>query len=63
VWRRERAAEQGMPAFVVMNDTTLRELARRRPRTLDELGEVPGFGAKRTARYGESLLTLLSSAG
>src|SRR5690606_27723810 len=46
-WRRGVAQAQGVPAYVVALDRTLAEIAGRRPRTLDELAEVPGFGRSR----------------
>lgn len=55
-WRAERAREQGVPAYVVFHDATLREVAVRQPGTLGELGELPGVGEKKLATYGESLL-------
>ncbi len=54
--RRDLAERQGVPAYVVFNDRTLREMARRRPRTAAELLEVPGVGAVKLERYGSAFL-------
>jgi ATP-dependent DNA helicase RecQ len=49
-----------VPAYVVAHDKTLLELARRRPRSLLELADVPGFGPTKIARYGERFLRELT---
>ena len=59
-WRLERSKADGVPAFVVFPDTTLRELARRRPTTDTDLLAVPGVGPAKLAAYGESLKQLLA---
>jgi ATP-dependent DNA helicase RecQ len=58
-WRRGVAQAQGVPAYVVALDRTLAEIAARRPRTPDELAEVPGFGRSRVERYGKAILAIL----
>jgi DNA helicase-2/ATP-dependent DNA helicase PcrA len=62
VWRRERARADGVPAFVVFHDTTLLELADRRPATRSELADVPGFGPVKVERYADDLLAALAAA-
>ncbi|SES36832.1 ATP-dependent DNA helicase RecQ [Streptomyces qinglanensis] len=59
-WRAEQAREQGVPAYVVFHDATLREIAVRRPGTLGELGEITGVGEKKLATYGEGVLAALA---
>ena len=51
-----------MPAYVVAKDTTLAEIAKRRPSSLAELGLVDGFGPSRLDAYGESFLRALREA-
>jgi ATP-dependent DNA helicase RecQ len=55
-WRRETAATQGVPAFIVMHDTTLEALCRACPATLAELRAVPGIGERKLETYGRALL-------
>jgi ATP-dependent DNA helicase RecQ len=62
VWRREEARGQGVPAYVILHDSTLLELARRRPRDLLQMNGITGIGAKRLERYGAALLRLLRPA-
>ncbi len=58
-WRAAQAKEQGVPAYVIFHDTTLRELATRRPANLSELGTVTGVGEAKLAKYGEGVLEVL----
>ena len=60
-WRLERSQEDAVPAYVVLHDATLRELAALRPRTKDELAGVKGFGPVKLERYGDDLLAVLAS--
>ncbi|HEU0337650.1 MAG TPA: ATP-dependent DNA helicase RecQ [Gaiellaceae bacterium] len=61
-WRRERSRTDGVPAYVVLHDATLDELAAVRPTSLAELGRVKGFGPVKVERYGEDLLAVLEGA-
>jgi ATP-dependent DNA helicase RecQ len=54
--RREIAAERGVPAYVVLHDSTLRDLARLRPERLDDLRAVRGIGERKLADLGARLL-------
>jgi ATP-dependent DNA helicase RecQ len=58
-WRGQTAREQGVPAYVILHDRTLNELAARRPQTDAELLEVAGIGQAKADRYGAALLELL----
>ncbi len=59
-WRADLAREQGVPAYVILHDKTLRELAARRPPNFPDLLSVPGIGQAKAERYGEALLRLLA---
>jgi ATP-dependent DNA helicase RecQ len=61
--RAQLAAEARLPAYCIAHDRTLAELARRQPRTMLELADVPGFGAAKLAKYGERLLRALHDGG
>jgi ATP-dependent DNA helicase RecQ len=54
--RRELAAERGVPPYVILHDRSLRDLARRRPATRDELLAVHGIGQAKADAYGAALL-------
>jgi ATP-dependent DNA helicase RecQ len=58
-WRGEQARRQRVPAYVVLHNSHLEEIASRKPRSIDELGSVKGVGLRRAARYGEEILALV----
>ncbi|MFF5326195.1 DNA helicase RecQ [Streptomyces rubradiris] len=60
-WRAEQAREQGVPAYVIFHDATLREIVTRWPGSVRELGTVNGVGEKKLATYGEGVLRVLAS--
>lgn len=55
-WRLTEARAQAVPAYVILHDSTLVEIARRRPPDLAALAGVAGIGAKKLERYGAALL-------
>jgi ATP-dependent DNA helicase RecQ len=59
-WRRATAKRQGVPAYIVMHDTSLEELCRVRPKSLLELRTVTGFGERKVEYYGEQILEALA---
>ncbi|WP_298745971.1 DNA helicase RecQ [uncultured Brevundimonas sp.] len=59
-WRRERAAEQRVPPYVIFQDKTLLEIALAEPGDLERLARVPGVGQTRLDRYGEGVLRALA---
>ncbi|MFD0435632.1 DNA helicase RecQ [Streptomyces chartreusis] len=61
-WRAEQAREQGVPAYVIFHDATLREIVTVWPASVRELGSVSGVGEKKLATYGEGVLEVLVSA-
>jgi ATP-dependent DNA helicase RecQ len=58
-WRRATAKEQGVPAFVVLHDTTLEETCRRRPSSIADLMSITGIGERKAEVYGKGILTAL----
>nr|WP_269328519.1 DNA helicase RecQ [Kineosporia babensis] len=59
-WRAGVAKEQGLPAYVIFHDKTLRQIATQLPRTLEQLGTVDGVGQAKLERYGEQVLKALT---
>ncbi|HEY2693727.1 MAG TPA: HRDC domain-containing protein, partial [Streptosporangiaceae bacterium] len=62
-WRAAAAKEQGVPAYVIFHDATLREIAVQGPASLAELARVNGVGEAKLARYGQQILDLLQAPG
>ncbi|MCP2274647.1 ATP-dependent DNA helicase RecQ [Nocardia amikacinitolerans] len=60
-WRGATAKEQGVPAYVVFHDATLREIATRKPASLAQLGAIGGIGENKLAKYGEQVLEVLAA--
>lgn len=60
--RKRLAGKQNLPAYMVFNDATLREMARKKPLSLDELLNITGVGEKKAARYGVEFLRLIEDA-
>ncbi len=58
-WRAEVARAHGVPAYVVLHDSTLQTIARARPATIDDLRAIPGLGERKLANYGAQLLALV----
>jgi ATP-dependent DNA helicase RecQ len=62
-WRLEESRRSGLPPYVVFHDRTLAEIATRAPQTRWELGEVPGVGPHKLARYSEAVLAVIAEGG
>jgi ATP-dependent DNA helicase RecQ len=62
-WRAEQAREQGVPAYVIFHDATLREIATVWPTSVGQLGEISGVGEKKLATYGEGVIGVLAGLG
>jgi ATP-dependent DNA helicase RecQ len=58
-WRKEIAREHGVPAYTVFHDSTLLEIARVLPGSLDDLRGISGIGATKLERYGTPLLEIV----
>jgi ATP-dependent DNA helicase RecQ len=60
--RLQLARARGVPPYVIFHDTTLRDLARRKPQSLDELHAVYGMGARKIELLGSALLDTIRQA-
>ncbi|MCY8601968.1 DNA helicase RecQ [Bacillus spizizenii] len=54
--RKEIAAEQGVPPFVVFSDQTLKEMSGKQPVNDEELLSIKGVGEQKRAKYGRLFL-------
>ena len=58
-WRRTTAKEQGVPAFVVLHDTSLDEIVRMQPASISGLLRITGIGERKAEMYGQGILAAL----
>jgi ATP-dependent DNA helicase RecQ len=61
-WRSQIARQRGVPAYVVLHDSTIDGVATTRPRTLEQLRGIPGIGDKKLEHYGDELIALVKKA-
>jgi len=62
-WRADIARQRGVPAYVVLHDSTIDGIASTRPATLTELRGIAGIGDKKLEHYGAELIALVRSTG
>ena len=58
-WRVETARKHNVPAYVIFHDSTMREIAKARPASLEDLRGVTGVGEKKLETYGEEIIALI----
>ena len=58
-WRKARAAEQGVPPYVIFHDRTLAEIAASAPRSHQALAAISGIGQAKLDRYGDDVLAVM----
>jgi ATP-dependent DNA helicase RecQ len=58
-WRRGIAKERNIASFVVLHDSSLDEICRRRPKSIAELLEISGIGERKAETYGREILAAL----
>jgi len=61
--RARLAREQNVPAYVIFHDSTLRNIAEKRPDSMGELGQVGGIGGAKLERYGADVLEVIREQG
>ncbi|MGO0791376.1 DNA helicase RecQ [Herbaspirillum seropedicae] len=59
-WRVETARAHNVPAYVIFHDATMREIAKARPQSLDDLRHVTGVGEKKLETYGAQIIALIA---
>jgi len=60
-WRSEVARKRGVPAYVVLHDSTIDGIAAQRPASLNQLRGIPGIGDKKLEHYGDALIALVKA--
>ena len=61
-WRSEVARQRGVPAYVVLHDSTIDGIAASRPTTPGQLRNIPGIGDKKLEHYGDELIALVKAS-
>ena len=59
-WRMTKARMADVPAYVILNDQTLRAIAKRRPSSKAQLAGMPGIGPAKLERFGPEILDLVA---
>ena len=57
--RTELAREQGVPPYVIFHDSTLQEMVKSTPTTLDQFSHISGVGQAKLERYGEHFIKVI----
>ena len=59
-WRRAKSTELGVPAYVVLHDATIDDIAARAPTTERELAAIAGIGPSKLEHYGDDILAIVT---
>ncbi|MCK5699262.1 MAG: HRDC domain-containing protein, partial [Candidatus Aenigmarchaeota archaeon] len=59
-WRREVSNAMGVPAFMIMHDRTIAEVADAMPKSTDDLSRIHGFGPTKISKYGDDILEVVN---
>ncbi|MDF3036185.1 MAG: recQ [Paucimonas sp.] len=60
-WRMEAARRHNVPAYVIFHDATLREIAKAKPHSLEDMRAISGVGEKKLETYGDEIVALIVS--
>lgn len=60
-WRRDKADQLNIPAFMICHNTELMSIAKARPKTTEELIQIKGFGEQKTAKFGEDIIVMINA--
>lgn len=58
-WRVRVAAAATVPPYHILHDGVLRDIASSKPSTMEELGQLPGIGSRKLARFGDAILGVI----
>ncbi|NOX71960.1 MAG: UvrD-helicase domain-containing protein [Candidatus Micrarchaeota archaeon] len=62
-WRFYKSDEMGLPAYRILTNSTLAEICRIKPKTLEELENVKGIGPAKLAQFGDEILRMVEFSG
>ncbi len=61
-WRKQRAASDRVPAYIVLSDAHLEGIADSRPETLADLARCTGIGPTKLERYGDEIIAVIADS-
>jgi superfamily II DNA helicase RecQ len=61
-WRAEVARQMGVPAYLVISDMVIREIATQGPQSREQLAKVPGVGPRTLAKFANNILAIVADA-
>ncbi|RZD30473.1 hypothetical protein CXT76_02515 [Candidatus Parvarchaeota archaeon] len=62
-WRRISSQKENVPAYCILNDRTLKELAIKIPENIHELENIHGIGSSKIEKYGKDILKIVNYKG
>ncbi len=60
-WRRDKAQAANLPEYIICHNADLIAVSKLKPRSMEELSRVKGFGDLKVARYGDDIMTVLNA--
>lgn len=60
-WRKDRASAVNLPDFMICHNAELLAVTKLKPRTMEELSRVKGFGEQKVAKYGDDIIAVLNA--
>lgn len=60
-WRRDRAKEVNVPEYLICHNSDLVSVTKTRPKTMEELNKVKGFGDQKVAKYGDDIIAVINA--
>jgi len=61
LWRQDRAEHLGIPSFMICHNSELITIAKEKPRKVEDLKKIKGFGERKIAKFGDDIIALLNS--
>jgi ATP-dependent DNA helicase RecQ len=60
-WRKEKAAAEGVPVYILATNSQLVDLVKQMPQTLEALRQIHGFGRKKCEKYGADIIGIIQA--
>lgn len=61
IWRKETAKKEGLPVFRIANNKQFEDIINNKPKTLEALKNINGFGKKKVEKYGKDIVEIVKS--